>query len=250
MSSVYSGRWMKAKGKSFYVFCAMAVVVVAVVIWGIASLSGGGVSSSERVVERSEELRPSAPQVRASSERVAVATALNRGMDDTKLVESLQAGALPTQEMGEHGSLEGAVVTRTPMKLTESNYRYLPDSPLLEFTDDMIWKSGEDTYTIKKDAAQIQARHIQEASIALSVSPRVEWEKTTGYRLVEIPEKSLFSKLGMVSGDIIVSINGATPDMEPMALMFVNMVAGSRGASTIVVEHRGVKRTLELRATE
>ena len=171
-------------------------------------------------------------------------------MDDTKLVEALDSGGMPTQNLGERGSLEGALVTKSPMKLAQSSYAYLPDSPLLEFTDDMIWKEGENTYVVKKDAISIQARHIQEASVALSVSPRVEWEKTTGYRLVEIPENSLFSKLGMVSGDIVVSINGAMPDMEPMALMFVNMVAGKRGASTIVVEHRGVKRTIELRAAE
>ena len=114
----------------------------------------------------------------------------------------------------------------------------------------MIHQEGDDVYVAKRDALVDQAKHIQEASIALSVSPRVEMEKTTGYRLVEIPSRTLFSKLGMVSGDVVVSINGTLPDMEPMALMFVNMAAGKTGESTVVYEHRGVKRTIKLRASE
>ena len=251
MWCVFAGERMKTKGQGFYIFCVLAVVLIGMIAWGIVSIwdadddpaEPSGSTQQAMDVEKVVPVpAPTSPAPKVVPKRDVA--------DDTKLVEALRDGGLPTQEMGEHGSLEGALVTKTPMKLTQSQYNYLPDSPLLEFTDDMIWKSGENTYTVKKDAVSIQARHIQEASIALNVSPRVEWEKTTGYRLVEIPDKSLFSKLGMVSGDIIVSINGAMPDMEPMALMFVNMVASKRGASTIVVEHRGVQRTIELRAAE
>lgn len=242
---------MKAKGPGFYIVCVLSIVLVGVIVWDVASSRGTEEDSGAPSVVEEREVRAE-QRVPAPAPTVAVKRAAPKRevMDDTKLVEALDSGGMPTQNLGERGSLEGALVTKSPMKLAQSSYAYLPDSPLLEFTDDMIWKEGENTYVVKKDAISIQARHIQEASVALSVSPRVEWEKTTGYRLVEIPENSLFSKLGMVSGDIVVSINGAMPDMEPMALMFVNMVAGKRGASTIVVEHRGVKRTIELRAAE
>ncbi len=242
---------MKAKGQGFYIFCALTAVLAGAIVWGAVSVFGSDGSVASDAAPQAQDLpapRISAKPAAQRSEK-SVADRSER-MDDAALAESLRDGALPTQEMGEHGSLEGALVTDTPMILTQTRYNYLPDSPLLEFTDDMIWLSGANAYSAKKDALEVQARHIQEASIALSVSPRVEWEKTTGYRLVEVPEKSLFAKMGMVSGDIIVSINGALPDMEPMALMFVNMAAGKRGVSTIVVEHRGAKRTVELRAAE
>ncbi|MCL2325712.1 MAG: hypothetical protein FWC40_04345, partial [Proteobacteria bacterium] len=165
------------------------------------------------------------------------------------MMEALEEGFMPTQQVGEMGSLQGVLDTIYPMVYAETKYERLPGSPLIRFTDDMIWQSG-DSYYVKRDAMEDQARHIQEASIALSVSPRIEMGQTTGYRLVEIPPDTLFSKIGMVSGDIILTINGTKPDMEPMALMFVNMVAGTHGMSTIQVEHRGVKRTLTIRASE
>lgn len=243
---------MKAKGSGFYIVCVLSIVLVGVIVWDVASSRGVEEDSgSSSVVVEERQARVEQPKSASVSKVQAKRLVPKREvMDDAKLFELLEAGGVATQDSGERGSLEGALATKSPMKLAQSSYAYLPNSPLLEFTDDMIWKEGENTYVVKKDAISIQARHIQEASVALSVSPRVEWEKTTGYRLVEIPENSLFSKLGMVSGDIVVSINGAMPDMEPMALMFVNMVAGKRGASTIVVEHRGVKRTIELRAAE
>lgn len=243
---------MKKEKRGFYIFCVVVCVVCVVAIWGLVEMMGGTepepASEPDVAPARVQLLEQASNRDEVKTTTVARPLHLRREMDDLLKVQSIAEGAEDTQGGGEHGSLEGAIFTDTLMVYEATNYRYLPHSPLIEFTDDMIRQSGENTYYIKKDAMQAQAQHIQEASIALSVSPRVEWEKTTGYRLVEIPENTLFSKLGMVSGDIIVSINGVIPDMEPMALMFVNMVAGKRGHSTVVVEHRGVKRTLELQA--
>ena len=234
------------KGRSFYVFCAMAAACLGLAVWAVvpedepatkieAQTEQSGASERDPVPPATEILAHQKPAAKP---------------DDALFLEALREGNVPTQQLGEQGSLDGALVTREPMVYADSKYNYLPQSPLIEFTDDMIRPDGKGGFIVKRDAMQAQARHIQEASIALSVSPRVEYEKTTGYRLVEIPENTLFSHIGMESGHVIVSIHGGMPDMEPMALMFVNMVAGQRGASTVVIEHQDIKRTMELRAAE
>ncbi|MFA5623888.1 MAG: hypothetical protein WC966_02365 [Bradymonadales bacterium] len=167
--------------------------------------------------------------------------------DDRQLfLESLEKGYIPTQETGELGSSHGALTPDSGMVYAESKYERLADSPLLRFTDEMIWRDG-DEFVVKRDAMHDQALHIQEASIALSVSARIEWGQLKGYRLVEVPEGTLFSKLGIVSGDVVLSINGGKPDMEVMALKFVDMVA-RRGASTVEIEHLGEVREIRIRA--
>ncbi len=247
---------MQARGRGFYLFVGMIVCLVLISIWAVVSLMG-----AEKSQDRSEplELDVVEADVPPASELIgkkfkpkekASQKIPEKRMDDSLLLDSLKDGAIPTQEVGERGSMEGALATKYPMVYAPSKYERLPDSPLLIFTDDMIWQEGDDTFVAKRDALVDQSKHIQEASIALSVSPRVEMEQTTGYRLVEIPQRTLFSKLGMVSGDVVVSINGTLPDMEPMALMFVNMAAGKQGVSTLVYEHRGEKRTIKLRASE
>lgn len=244
---------MKNK-RGFYVFCTMMVALVVICVWALVSNQSSEIAENNSESDDPLVVVADVPPARLSLENEfrpsAVKTDKMGTFDEALIVESLENGAVPTQDVGEKGSLDGALPTNYPMVFAETKYERLPDSPLIIFEDDMIWRDGADGFRAKKDALADQAKHIQEASIALSVSPRVEMGKTTGYRLVEIPEKTLFSKMGMVSGDIIVSINGTMPDMEPMALMFVNMAAGKQGASTIVVDHRGVERTIHLRAAE
>ena len=248
---------MKDK-RGFYIFSVIAVLLIAVCVWAVMSddAEGDAVSTERTVAEAAEAdvlvdvlavRNVSHAQVVHEDDQKAAAPEV---LDEELFVRSLESGAVPTQDVGERGSLDGALATNYEMHYAPSQFERLPDSPLLVFTDDMIWKDGADGFKANRGALTDQAKHIQEASIALSVSPRVEMGKTTGYRLVEIPEKTLFSKMGMVSGDIVVSINGRLPDMEPMALMFVNMAAGKQGTSTIVVDHRGVERTIHLKAVE
>ena len=247
-----AGSRMSDKKKGFYLFCAVVVIAVGVCIYGVITLN-----------TTEEETKPDPipePIGKVDVGEVAPATQILKRQletpdfhaDETSLYhESIEDGAVPTQEIGEKGSLEGAIFTKNALQYPETQYERLENSPLIKFTDEMIWKNGSDNaYKVKRDAMRDQAKTIQEASIALSVSPRVEMGKVLGYRLVEIPSDTLFSKLGMVSGDIVLSINGRMPDMEPMALMFVNMVAGKQGASTIEVEHRGVKRTITISAAD
>lgn len=244
---------MKQRGKGFYIFCALCVCLAAVIVWSLVSSKPADESTNTQTLELGKieaDVPPAHMLIEAKNTPQTSPKNQKPVFDETQWVEALENGAIPTQDIGEKGSLNGELPTNTPMQYAESKYERLPNSPLIVFTDDMIWTDGDGTFNVKKDAMIDQAKHYQEASIALSVSPRVEMEKTTGYRLVEIPENTLFAKMGMVSGDIIVSINGTMPDMEPMALAFVNMVAGKQGKSTIVVEHRGVQRTLVLQAVE
>lgn len=244
---------MKQRGKGFYIFCAVCAGFMAIIVWMVLSMNDTDDNVPQPALELGKveaDVPPANSQFESAAKTKLAPNAVKPSFDETKWVKALESGAVPTQDIGERGSLNGAIPTNTPMIYAESKYDRLPDSPLLVFTDDMIWPAGEGKFNVKKDAMIDQAKHYQEASIALSVSPRVEMEQTTGYRLVEIPKNTLFDKMGMVSGDIIVSINGRLPDIEPMALAFVNMVAGKQGKSTVVVEHRGVQRTIVLEAVE
>ena len=241
------------KSIGFYIFISLVVVLVGVCIWSyrvthdegghydIPATPDGYIQT--QVMPDEEETSPK-PSARASVEIA------NSTPDDTMLEQSLEDGYMPTQETGELGSKNGALYTNYPMNYKPTKYERLPNSPLLIFTDDMIWKAEDGVFYAKKDAMADQAFHYQESAIALSVAPKYEKGQLAGYRLVEIPEGTLFAKLGLVSGDAILSINGTKPDMEPMALAFVNMVAGKQGQTTIEVEHRGNKRKIQIRAAE
>ena len=234
--------------RSFVIFCVLFVALGIVLAWSFWTFRAAEDEKPLGFVQA--DVAPASNLLHAEPTPVKPVHVSASKPDFGKLEASLADGATPTQDVGERGSLNGALYTDSPITYHESKYERLPNSPLYLFTDDMIWRENEDTFAAKKDALVDQSRHIQEASIALSVSPRVEYGKTTGYRLVEIPEGTIFSKMGMISGDVVVSINGALPDMEPMALMFVNMAAGKQGLSTIVVDHRGVERTIHLKAVE
>ena len=242
---------MIRKKKGFYIFCLLIMAFMGLCVWAVyTSLSWNDLKDVREVnTEKAADVPPSTSLLAANFRPHPTDDAPAK-QDTTMMRESLEQGAEPTQDLGERGSLNGALITDNPLTYNDSRFQRLENSPLYLFTDDMIRQTSEDTYEAKREALTDQAKHLQEASIALSVSPRVEYGKTTGYRLVEIPEGTLFSRLGMVSGDVVVSINGTVPDMEPMALMFVRMAAGQQGVSTIVVDHRGTERTIHLRAVE
>ncbi len=228
----------------------LTAVLAGMIVWGVTS-------SETEMAKQSDDLAGTENYIQTQSQaetkraRESNQQNVKNAIDNALLEESLSEGFVPTQEIGETGSLNGALVTKDyPMHYKPSKYERLENSPLLVFTDDMIWKNDENSYVVKRDAMADQAYHYQEASIALSISPRIEKGQVSGYRFVEIPQGTLFSKLGMTSGDVLLTINGMKPDMEPMALMFVNMVAGKQGRTSIVVEHRGVKRTINIRAAE
>ena len=243
------------KKSSFYLFLVLVAALFGVVIWGVSS-------SEEGVSSRSDDLTGTEGYIRTQSDtekaraaqeprEYAEEDAVGSQSDETLFEASLAEGFTPTQDVGELGSLNGVIKTKDyPMNYKPTKYERLTDSPLLVFTDEMIWKTGEDEYVVKRDAMADQAYHYQESAIALSIAPHIEKGQLKGYQFVEIPDGTLFSKLGMKSGDVLLSINGKQPDMEPMALMFVNMVAGRQGRTSIVVEHRGNKRTINIRAAE
>ena len=243
---------MNDSRKKFCIFLAVTALAIAVCVWGvwsvhtdaeeIAAVTDAPVNGFVAVGE--------VPPASKRAESHHVEHKQRERMDDAMLYAALSDGSEPTQKIGERGSLNGALLTKYPMVYAETRFERLPSSPLIRFTDDMVWQDGEGNYKVLHEAVSDQAKNIWEASVALNVSPRVEYGKIQGYRLVEIPEDTLFSKIGLVSGDIVMAINGKMPDLEPMALMFVNMAAGNQRTSTVEVEHRGVRRTIHLSAVE
>lgn len=241
------------KSIGFYIFIGLACALVGVCIWAWTSIEPQGPQNDPQADTPETALLPQNQENEAVASKQAThadVEIIDTTQDEALLDESLREGFLPTQETGELGSRNGALHTKAPMNYKPTQYERLKDSPLLIFTDDMIWQDDSGVFYAKKDAMADQAFHYQESAIALSVAPKYEKGQLTGYRLVEIPDNTLFAKLGLVSGDAILSINGTKPDMEPMALTFVNMVAGKYGKTTIEVEHRGKKRKIEIRAAE
>ncbi len=241
------------KSFGFYIFMGLVVVMIGVLVWSLwpaedvvsavdEPVPHGGQTETTKALPVQDET----PKRAGSSLEVEA----KHAPDDQMFLDSIEDGFLPTQDIGEQGSKGGVLTTKYPMNYRPSKYERIENSPLYIFTDDMIWKSGADTYTVKRDAIADQAYHYQEAAVALSISPRLKDGQINGFRFVEIPDNTLFAKLGMTSGDVLISINDTIPDMEPMALTFMTMVAGRQGRSTIVVEHKGQKRTIQIQAAE
>lgn len=252
---------MRNRKPSFYFFITTILLLASFIVWWFVANSRTSAlneqSSKSDILEDASAHEVTASQVPALEE--SPATAERKAVKSTQTPvqernqdlfdESLRQGYFPTQDIGEMGSLMGILDTNYPMVYADSKYERIEGTPLIRFTDDMIWREGE-TFVVKRDAMSDQARHIQETSIALSVAPRIEFGETTGYRVVEIPDGTLFSQLGILPGDVILTVNDSKPDTEQMALMFVNMVAGKQGKTKLTIESRGKKRTLDIRASE
>lgn len=235
--------------RKVFIISILAVIGIALVVFYFGkteepSAQKGVEQAAKRIAKDQSQSRGARVQAMAQGQDAVAA----KGQDRRLFLESLEKGYVPTQETGEMGSAHGVLTPDSGMLYAPTKYERLADSPLLRFTDEMIWREGDD-YVVKRDAVRDQGLHLQEASIALSVSARIEWGQLTGYRLVEVPEGTLFSKLGIVSGDVVLSINGGKPDMEVMALMFVNMVA-KHGKSVLELEHQGQVRKIVIRAAE
>ena len=242
------------KSIGFYIFIVLCCCLVGISVW--AFMASDTSEFQDDLLKQTEgyihtQSVPTDNDRTAKQPEPAKATLEIAEQTTNELFQnSLEDGFIPTQETGELGSNNGAIHTKYPLNYKPSKYERLADSPLLIFTDDMIWQGSDGIFYAKKAAMADQAYHYQESAIALSVAPKYEKGQLAGCRLVEIPDGTLFAKLGLVSGDAILSINGTKPDMEPMALAFVNMVAGKQGKTTIEVEHRGKKRQIEIRAAE
>lgn len=242
---------MRKQKPSFYFFVATTLLLSVLLVWWLIARMDESTDVHQTNTPQTADKKLPAPEANKPTSRQAelAAAAPAHAKRFEMLDDSLREGYAPTQELGETGSLLGVLDTNYPMVYADTKYERIKGSPLIRFTDDMIWRDGE-AFIVKRDAMFDQANHIQETSIALSISPRIELGQTTGYRIVEIPDGTLFTKLGLLPGDVIVDINGMHPDTEQMALMFVNMVAGKQGRTKVTIESRGKKRILDIRAAE
>ena len=75
-------------------------------------------------------------------------------------------------------------------------------------TSDNI-SSTEETHSFSRLALAAEINDLQTIENSIDLSPLTENDKTTGFRVDSVSPDSLFAKLGLVSGDIILSVNNA-----------------------------------------
>ncbi len=190
------------------------------------------------------------PASPVKAERFSLNQAQEQDARDALRVDSLRRGYVPTQEVGEVGSREGRLEMDT--KYEASKYERLEESPLLYFTDQMVQVTPyEDGRLIvaEKEALALQGKNLPECTLAMSVSMRIQRGKVTGCRLTEIPVDTLFYRMGMRSGDIVVSVNESVPDIEQACLDFV-LLALKSGSADIAYERGDKNYRVILRPSE
>lgn len=108
---------------------------------------------------------------------------------------------------------------------------------------DAVKSVGRDKYEVERSAIEEQIEDKQDLARQGRVVPNYKNGKREGLKLVGISPNSVYSKLGIQSGDVIHSVNGKKINTSQEAMELFERMRDSNDV-TIEVERRGQKREL------
>ncbi|MDX9722835.1 MAG: hypothetical protein RBU37_18950 [Myxococcota bacterium] len=107
-----------------------------------------------------------------------------------------------------------------------------------------VRRIADDQYVIPRSLAAEQARNRATLAVQTRTGAYIANGAMQGYRLNDIAEDSFLSQLGLMSGDVILSINGQKPGSEEGSLQFLDLVQS--GEVTVEIDRRGQNRQLRI----
>ncbi len=88
----------------------------------------------------------------------------------------------------------------------QSNYKYKKNTPLSDTSSKITVENN--TITIPRSILVAELKDINKVLRSVLVSPSYKNGKFVGYRVSRLKKDSIFRKIGIINGDIIVKING------------------------------------------
>jgi len=107
-----------------------------------------------------------------------------------------------------------------------------------------VKKVGKNTYQIDREMLNEQLEDLSALSRQARVIPHYREGKPQGFKLVGVRPGSLYSHIGVRSGDVLKSVNGEEITSPTKALELYEKLKNSDNV-TVDVERRGRKQTLE-----
>ena len=107
-----------------------------------------------------------------------------------------------------------------------------------------VKKTGKNTYKIDRDMLNEQLDDLGNLSRQARVIPHYRQGKPQGFKIVGVRPGSLYSHIGVRSGDVLKSVNGDEISSPTKALELYEKLKNSDGV-TLDIERRGRKTTLE-----
>ena len=107
-----------------------------------------------------------------------------------------------------------------------------------------ITKKGQGQYEVERSMLDEQLEDLTKLSRQARVIPHYVKGKTQGFKIVGVRPNSLYSALGIRSGDILKGVNGEQITSPTKALEFLEALK-TTSQVTIDIERRNQKKTFE-----
>ncbi|OIP43680.1 MAG: hypothetical protein AUK47_02195 [Deltaproteobacteria bacterium CG2_30_63_29] len=124
--------------------------------------------------------------------------------------------------------------------------RPIGTTPFIRVDDSMV-QAGEreGSFLIDKEVAKTQAEFTGKLAEGMGLAEQLENGDNLGFRIGSIAPGSLFEKVGMQGGDIILSVDGQRPETKEQAAGFVTDLA-MEGEVIVEIDRRGERRQVKL----
>ncbi len=113
-----------------------------------------------------------------------------------------------------------------------------------EATDGGVQQVSENKYTVPRATIEKQMSNPESLARQARIMPNYKDGESAGLRLVGISPNSVYSQLGIRSGDVIHSVNGVPLDNQRKAMEMLDKMRTEKSV-TIEVERRGKKEKIQ-----
>ncbi len=109
-----------------------------------------------------------------------------------------------------------------------------------------VVQQGDNQFTVERGRIDREMENVEELSQQARIMPNYRDGEADGLRLVGVRSDSLYSDLGIRSGDVLHSINGQPLTSQEQALEILETMRND-GSATLEVERRGERQDMEYR---
>ena len=150
-------------------------------------------------------------------------------------------GKFECVDLGKKGSSRRPSIRSASSSKSSSSPRSKSSSDKIK---EGVKKTGKNTYQIDRDMLNEQLEDLGNLSRQARVIPHYRQGKPQGFKIVGVRPGSLYSHIGVRSGDVLKSVNGDEISSPTKALELYEKLKNSDGV-TLDIERRGRKTTLE-----
>jgi general secretion pathway protein C len=185
--------------------------------------------STNRLFQIGQQVKPDAKLVQIWADHARVRRSDGR---IEKLKEKVPGGGKAGK--GKYGSSSASSQSKASGSASKSKSSAIKDG---------IRRKGSDEYEIDRAMLEEQLSDLNKLGTQARIIPHYKDGKAGGFKLVGIRPGSLYSHIGIRSGDVVKGVNGMELNSPTKALQIYEKLK-TVGEITVDIERRGQKRTL------